>query len=75
MSKQRYTPEFKDEAVRQVTEKGHSAHIHFIDFLLEGDLRLYGGMPHPIDAFVAPSHQLGRRDEHREEPRYPAGFS
>jgi transposase len=24
MSKQRYTPEFKDEAVRQVTEKGHS---------------------------------------------------
>ncbi len=25
MSKQRYTPEFKDEAVRQVTEKGHSA--------------------------------------------------
>ena len=24
MSQQRYTPEFKDEAVRQVTEKGHS---------------------------------------------------
>ena len=24
MSHQRYTPEFKDEAVRQVTEKGHS---------------------------------------------------
>jgi len=24
MSSQRYTPEFKDEAVRQVTEKGHS---------------------------------------------------
>ena len=24
MSKQRYTSEFKDEAVRQVTEKGHS---------------------------------------------------
>jgi transposase len=24
VSKQRYTPEFKDEAVRQVTEKGHS---------------------------------------------------
>ncbi len=24
MSKQRYTPEFKDEAIRQVTEKGHS---------------------------------------------------
>lgn len=24
MSKQRYTPEFKDEAVRQVTERGHS---------------------------------------------------
>jgi transposase len=24
MSKQRYTPEFKDEAVRQVTDKGHS---------------------------------------------------
>ena len=24
MSKQRYTPEFKDGAVRQVTEKGHS---------------------------------------------------
>ena len=23
MSHQRYTPEFKDEAVRQVTEKGH----------------------------------------------------
>jgi transposase len=23
MSQQRYTPEFKDEAVRQVTEKGH----------------------------------------------------
>jgi transposase len=25
MSHHRYTPEFKDEAVRQVTEKGHSA--------------------------------------------------
>ncbi len=24
MSQQRYTPEFKDEAVRQVTEKGHA---------------------------------------------------
>ena len=24
MSRHRYTPEFKDEAVRQVTEKGHS---------------------------------------------------
>jgi transposase-like protein len=24
VSQQRYTPEFKDEAVRQVTEKGHS---------------------------------------------------
>ncbi len=24
MSQQRYTPEFKDEAVRQVTDKGHS---------------------------------------------------
>ena len=24
MSQQRYTPEFKDEAVRQATEKGHS---------------------------------------------------
>ena len=24
MSQQRYSPEFKDEAVRQVTEKGHS---------------------------------------------------
>jgi len=24
VSHQRYTPEFKDEAVRQVTEKGHS---------------------------------------------------
>ncbi len=24
MSSQRYAPEFKDEAVRQVTEKGHS---------------------------------------------------
>lgn len=24
MSHQRYTPEFKDEAVRQVTEKGHA---------------------------------------------------
>ena len=24
MGHQRYTPEFKDEAVRQVTEKGHS---------------------------------------------------
>jgi transposase len=24
MSKQRYSPEFKEEAVRQVTEKGHS---------------------------------------------------
>jgi transposase len=24
MSNQRYTPEFKDEAVRQVTERGHS---------------------------------------------------
>ena len=24
MSKQRYTPEFKDEVVRQVTEKGYS---------------------------------------------------
>ena len=24
MSHRRYTPEFKDEAVRQVTEKGHS---------------------------------------------------
>ena len=24
MSHQRYTPEFKDEAVRQVTERGHS---------------------------------------------------
>ena len=24
MNQQRYTPEFKDEAVRQVTEKGHS---------------------------------------------------
>jgi transposase len=24
MSHQRFTPEFKDEAVRQVTEKGHS---------------------------------------------------
>ena len=24
MSHQRYTPEFKDEAVRQVTDKGHS---------------------------------------------------
>ncbi len=24
MSGQRYTPEFKDEAVKQVTEKGHS---------------------------------------------------
>jgi len=24
MSQQRYTPEFKDEAVRQVTERGHS---------------------------------------------------
>ena len=24
MSRQRYTPEFKDEAVRQVTEKGHA---------------------------------------------------
>jgi len=24
MSHQRYTPEFKEEAVRQVTEKGHS---------------------------------------------------
>ena len=24
MSHQRYTPDFKDEAVRQVTEKGHS---------------------------------------------------
>ncbi len=24
MSHQRYSPEFKDEAVRQVTEKGHS---------------------------------------------------
>lgn len=24
MSKHRYTPEFKDEAVRQVTERGHS---------------------------------------------------
>jgi transposase len=24
MSNQRYTPEFKDEAVRQVLEKGHS---------------------------------------------------
>ncbi len=24
MNHQRYTPEFKDEAVRQVTEKGHS---------------------------------------------------
>jgi transposase len=24
MSRQQYTPEFKDEAVRQVTEKGHS---------------------------------------------------
>ncbi len=24
MSQQRYTPEFKDEAVRQVTDRGHS---------------------------------------------------
>ena len=24
MSNQRYTPEFKDEAVRQVTERGHT---------------------------------------------------
>lgn len=24
MSRQRYSPEFKDEAVRQVTERGHS---------------------------------------------------
>jgi len=24
MGRQRYTPEFKDEAVRQVTERGHS---------------------------------------------------
>ena len=24
MGKQRFTPEFKDEAVRQVTERGHS---------------------------------------------------
>ena len=24
MSQQRYSPEFKDEAVRQVTERGHS---------------------------------------------------
>ena len=24
MSQQRYTPEFRDEALRQVTEKGHS---------------------------------------------------
>ena len=24
MGQQRYTPEFKDEAVRQVTERGHS---------------------------------------------------
>jgi transposase-like protein len=24
MSRQQFTPEFKDEAVRQVTEKGHS---------------------------------------------------
>ena len=24
MSKQRYTPEFRDEAVRQITERGHS---------------------------------------------------
>lgn len=24
MSKQRYTPEFKDEAVRQIVERGHS---------------------------------------------------
>ena len=24
MSQQRYTPEFKDEAVKQVTERGHS---------------------------------------------------
>jgi transposase len=24
MSRQQYTPEFKDEAVRQVTERGHS---------------------------------------------------
>jgi transposase len=23
MSRQRYTPEFKDEAVRQVTDRGH----------------------------------------------------
>ncbi len=26
MGHQRYTPEFKEEAVRQVTEKGHSVH-------------------------------------------------
>ena len=24
MSKQRYTPEFKDEAVRQIIDRGHS---------------------------------------------------
>ncbi len=29
MSQQRYTPEFKDEAVRQVTEKGHSQPLHW----------------------------------------------
>ena len=27
MSNQRYTPEFKDEAVRQVTERGHSVAV------------------------------------------------
>ena len=57
MSHQRYTPEFKDEAVRQVTEKGHSVQ--------EVAARL-GVSPHSLYKWVkaaSPNKEEKRSDE------------
>jgi len=63
MGQQRYTPEFKDEAVRQVTERGYS--------VKEVAARL-GVSPHSLYKWtkaVSPSKEERREDELLESKR------
>jgi transposase len=57
MGRQRYTPEFKDEAVRQVTERGHSVQE------VAARLGVSGHSPYNCVKAVKPSKDEERSDE------------
>ncbi len=53
MSTPRFTPEFKEEAVRQITEQTHEQQMELLELLVESDSS-------PLTAGLLKSHLLRR---------------